>query len=683
MDILRHVFGSWRRLPGLLLAALVVAAAMPAAARDDPPGRVGRLVDLQGRVSWFDPEQGRWTEPQRNRPLAEGDRLSTAAEGRVEVRIGSTTLRLGGGSELEVLRLDDEAMQFQLHAGRLALRVRSREIAEEIEVVTPEARLRPVRSGHYRIDRIDDSSFAGAWRGEIRVEGPDALAVAAGQRIEIWRERGGGAARRDWSVLPDDDFGNWVLQADQRDERRSASNRYVSPEMTGAEELDRHGRWDRHPEYGAIWLPVVVVTDWAPYRFGRWAWVRPWGWTWIDDAPWGFAPFHYGRWVWWRDRWGWVPGIYVARPVYSPALVAWVGGPNFSISIGIGGGPAVGWVPLAPRDPYVPWYRHSPRYLERISPPPKPLPPGHRPPPQVPTGPIMYGNQGVPNAVTVVPRDVLVQQQPVARAVVPAPESARVPVPVGRPPLPAVQVAPAVPGGPASPAVSAPAVQVVPGGAVPLPPGRPAPVTTPLQPAVPTTPLAPAVPPPPAVPSESARPTAPLAPAVVPGAVSPSAPPAAPVGPPPAAGPVPFSATVPAPVPGIPPARVYRSDDGRLVPVQPAAPPPAAPAPSAVAAPAPPLATVPAPVPAPVVPPARVYRSDDGRLAPVRPSSAPVPGAVAAPGAPAQTVRATPAPPVLVAPPRSAEPKEAREAPDDRRRIPEQRQGQREREAAR
>ena len=23
----------------------------------------------------------------------------------------------------------------------------------------------------------------------------------------------------------------------------------------------------------------------------------PWGWTWVDDAPWGFAPFHYGRWV--------------------------------------------------------------------------------------------------------------------------------------------------------------------------------------------------------------------------------------------------------------------------------------------------------------------------------------------------------------------------------------------------
>jgi hypothetical protein len=25
--------------------------------------------------------------------------------------------------------------------------------------------------------------------------------------------------------------------------------------------------------------------------------MSPWGWTWVDNAPWGFAPFHYGRWV--------------------------------------------------------------------------------------------------------------------------------------------------------------------------------------------------------------------------------------------------------------------------------------------------------------------------------------------------------------------------------------------------
>ena len=91
---------------------------------------------------------------------------------------------------------------------------------------------------------------------------------------------------------------------------------------------------------------------WAPYRYGHWAWVNPWGWTWVDDAPWGYAPFHYGRWVFVGGAWGWVPGPVVGRkwrPVYSPALVAWAGGPSFGVSIGIGAGPAVGWFALGPR----------------------------------------------------------------------------------------------------------------------------------------------------------------------------------------------------------------------------------------------------------------------------------------------------------------------------------------------
>ena len=95
--------------------------------------------------------------------------------------------------------------------------------------------------------------------------------------------------------------------------------------MTGAEDLDRYGHWESHPEYGPIWTPPPWCPGWAPYRYGHWAWIGPWGWTWVDDAPWGFAPFHYGRWVMVGGRWCWAPGRYVARPVYAPALVAWIG----------------------------------------------------------------------------------------------------------------------------------------------------------------------------------------------------------------------------------------------------------------------------------------------------------------------------------------------------------------------
>lgn len=402
---------SWLRR--LALALLVLGGPALALAADDPPGRVGRLSDLQGSVSWFDGERGDWSPAVRNRPLTAGDRLSTDGDARAEIRIGSTTLRLDGGTEVEFLRLDDDRIRVELHTGGLALRVRAREVADEVEVVTRETRLHPLRSGHYRIDRLDDSTYAASWRGELRVEDDDEpFTVDTGRRAEVWRE--GRALRRAWTRLPDDGFADYALREDRRDER-SASYRYVSPEMTGAEELDRYGRWDQHPDYGAIWYPQSVPVGWAPYRYGHWSYIAPWGWTWVDDAPWGFAPFHYGRWVWWRERWCWTPGTYVARPVYAPALVAWVGGPNVSIGITVGGGPSVGWVPLAPRERFVPYYRSTPRHVDIVN----RILPGGRPMPQpAPNEPIMYSNQGVPNAVTVVPRDVLVNRQPVARAVV-------------------------------------------------------------------------------------------------------------------------------------------------------------------------------------------------------------------------------------------------------------------------
>ena len=100
-------------------------------------------------------------------------------------------------------------------------------------------------------------------------------------------------------------------------------------------------------------------------RYGHWTLIAPWGWTWIDDQPWGFAPFHFGRWVYVDDRWGWAPGEPVDHPVYAPALVAFLettedAGPAE------GPGPPVGWFPLAPGDAYTPWFAAGPAYVEGV-----------------------------------------------------------------------------------------------------------------------------------------------------------------------------------------------------------------------------------------------------------------------------------------------------------------------------
>lgn len=410
----------WRRRLAASLAAVLVGTlallARPAQANDDPPGRVGRITESRGQAWQWDPEGGEWVAVQRNRPVTSGDRLSVEGDGRLELRIGSTTVRLAGGTELEMRRLDDERIEMQLLNGSAAVRVRSPEVAREVEVVTDEGRFMPRRAGHYRIDRRDDGSTATTWSGTLRFESADsALAVPAGRSAEFWQEGPQRSTHYSWVESRRDEFSDWVAR-DSRDDDRSASAQYVSPEMTGWEDLDRHGRWETHPEYGALWYPAAVAPDWAPYRYGHWAWVSPWGWTWVDDAPWGFAPFHYGRWVMWGGRWCWAPGARVARPVYAPALVAWVGGPSVSVGVTVGAPPVVGWVPLAPREVYRPYYPKmvSAVYLRGVNAGHPNVPP---PSPRVPPGPVMYTNQGVPGAVTVVPSNVLSARRPVAPAV--------------------------------------------------------------------------------------------------------------------------------------------------------------------------------------------------------------------------------------------------------------------------
>jgi hypothetical protein len=450
-----------RPLMALTLAFLAWAASGPAWA--DPPGRVGRLAEATGTVWLYDDDQGEWVQARRNRPITEGDRLSAEQGARAEVQIGAATLRLDGGTDLEFAQLDDARVHVRLHAGTMALRLRGQrdgDFGRDYAVITREGRYEPLRPGRYRVDARDNGSFGAALAGRLRFESDDSLLdLEPGQRAEFWRERG--RTHYAWADMPNDRFSDWVAREEREGDRERERNRYVSPEMTGAEDLDRYGDWDRHPEYGTIWYPSAVAVGWAPYRYGHWAHVRPWGWTWVDDAPWGFAPFHYGRWVSYGGRWGWCPGAYVARPVYAPALVAWFGGSNVSVGISIGG-PAVGWVPLAPREVYYPTYQVTNVYVTRVN---NPYRRWHGPNPRyertVPTGPIMYTNQGVAGGVTVVPQNVMRSRQPISSSVA-LPVDAKT-VSTWRQEQPSRQ--------PVVPVAPPPRVSAAPGGAVPSVPG--------------------------------------------------------------------------------------------------------------------------------------------------------------------------------------------------------------------
>src|SRR5271166_136821 len=413
-----------------LFAATILMLTFPAAvsADDDPPGRVARIRYLQGSVSFQPAGESDWVSAVTNRPMTTGDQLWADAGSRAEVQIGSAIIRVDANTGFSFLNLDDRTVQIQLTEGTLNLRVQRLARDEVFEVDTPNQAFSVTQPGQYRVEAGADgnSSMVIVRQGHGEVTG-------GGRTYNFSSGQSGtftGTDSLDGYVSAagdQDDFDNWGQTRDRQYDG-SQSARYVSRDVVGYEDLDNNGTWRSDPTYGNVWTPTSVQSGWAPYHNGHWVWIAPWGWTWVDDAPWGYAPFHYGRWVSIRGNWGWVPGPMNYQPVYAPALVAFIGGPNFGVSMSAGGGGDVGWFPLGPREVYVPGYNTSRGYVGRVNTSNTNVSNTaitnvyNNQVTNNNSNNITYVNRAVPGAVTAVPQNAFRSSAPVARAAVPVNE---------------------------------------------------------------------------------------------------------------------------------------------------------------------------------------------------------------------------------------------------------------------
>jgi hypothetical protein len=345
---------------------------VPSDVRDDSPGdirqTVARISAFDGEVSYArgdDPDD--WQSADRNVPVTLGDRLYTSDRSRLELQVhGGNFVRLGSGTDLAVLNLTDDTKQFAVKSGVASFQIRRIEPDEVFEVDTPNAAITLQRPGDYRVDIDPDGSTRISVReGQADVSaGGGSLSLGEGDALEVWGSDN--PQYENVAIRPADGWDRWVEERESR-MARSRSYEYVSNDISGIDDLDDSGRWENLPSYGYAWTPTVVEAGWAPYRVGRWIWQDPWGWTWVSTEPWGWAPYHYGRWVFATSRWWWIPvPRRVAYVTYSPALVAFVGGgPGWSASVSVSPGGYVGWFPLAPRDPFIPWW--GPRRVRHVT----------------------------------------------------------------------------------------------------------------------------------------------------------------------------------------------------------------------------------------------------------------------------------------------------------------------------
>ncbi|HUR90917.1 MAG TPA: DUF6600 domain-containing protein [Ramlibacter sp.] len=368
-------------------------------AQADPPGRVARVNYTEGAVSFAPGGDNEFTDAELNHPLVRGDKLWTDKGVRAEIQAGSAIVRMDGRTQLAVLALDDQSTQLSLTQGTVYLRVRTLPEGENFEVDTPNLAWRASYPGDYRIDvdkdrgvtRVTIHSGTGAVYGEKG----DALPMGGGQQITF---KARALAQVDSKEQPpQDNFDRWAAERNRREDQ-SVAARYVPREVVGYQLLDASGVWQQDANLGVVWMPQSVPANWAPYRNGRWEWIGPWGWTWIDEQPWAFVTSHYGRWAQVNSKWAWVPGRMGVRPIYSPALVAFVGSGNGPLSIG--GKQTVAWFPLAPGEAWQPGYPATPLYISSVNANMTPQPPGK------------YTYQSKPEALTAIASEDFARGKP-------------------------------------------------------------------------------------------------------------------------------------------------------------------------------------------------------------------------------------------------------------------------------
>ena len=302
---------------------------------------VGRISFIHDSVLVKRGDDDQWYATVLNTPVQTGDRLYVNDTGRTELEFDGNFYRLNSYSGFDILDVSASRAQFSLYSGTLTVYLRYA-LAQPVEIDLPEASVTVSKSGLYRFDAYDSAGMKmTVWQGEAQVNNGSSIPVYAGQQIVV-RDNNYDMTTAD----PPDSWDKWNTERNQQLEKAEQSHRNIAENrtMAGVEDLEYNGAWSDLPEYGWGWTPTAVPAGWAPYREGRWIWRDPYGWTWLSRERWGWAPYHYGRWVYIGPRWYWVPGSYRR---YSPALVGFVSS---------NGGLYIGWVPLAPRDEFIPWW---------------------------------------------------------------------------------------------------------------------------------------------------------------------------------------------------------------------------------------------------------------------------------------------------------------------------------------
>lgn len=348
-------------LTGLLVLVLGTAASVQAqpqgtAAKNEQPILVGRLSLIEGQVLRYVYEEKDWVATVKDTPFGAEDSLYSDQDGKAEILIPNNTwVRIGGDTQIQGIAFEADLSEVDVASGMA--RFSNREGRTIIKATTPFGYVVAPADTRFDLYVGDNSVEVIALKGTVdfvhaKNDGRYEVVTGAASLIADSRQvtSGDGNVDADWD--------DWNLARDsqwaKRIEVKGDSYENLPPQLRDeAYDLEENGRWERVSYEGqtrTLWRPSSVGPDWTPYSAGRW--FDYYGdQCWIPYEPFGYVTHHYGNWLYAGNYWYWAPpvvhvGISVG-PAWGlgfgwyPGRVSWLYSNAY-----------VGWVPLAPFEPY-------------------------------------------------------------------------------------------------------------------------------------------------------------------------------------------------------------------------------------------------------------------------------------------------------------------------------------------
>ncbi len=216
--------------------------------------------------------------------LAIGDRVSTGADGKVEILLNpGSYVRVGGNSAFEFRTTALSDLNLVVHSGSVIFEV----FASDdfiVNVHGPKSKFVLVDSGVYRLDVDGDESKLSVWKGKARVgsetgevmKGGRESTVDGGQVVVAKFDRDDKDELDTWSKARSKDLSKMIASLDRNNVRNSLMRSYLG------------GRWNMFNSFG-LWVydPFWGSHCFLPFGYG---WSSPYGYGFGRDIGWYRLP---------------------------------------------------------------------------------------------------------------------------------------------------------------------------------------------------------------------------------------------------------------------------------------------------------------------------------------------------------------------------------------------------------